>query len=63
MHIHVVSLLVIVILAALAFYVVRSLVAAQPLRNVLLVLVLVASVLAVLVSLGLLGGAWFTISP
>jgi len=56
MHVHVLQLVVIVILACLAFYANRRL-TPDPFQRWLDVLIVIVGALAILVSLGLLGGS------
>ncbi len=59
---HVVALLVIVVVACLAFYANNQLSPGGPLRNVLNVVIVVVAVLAVLISLGVMGNPGITIA-
>ena len=62
MHIHILALAVIIILAALAFYVNRRL-TPPPIQNWIHVLIVVVAVLLILVSLGLIGSSGVSVGP
>ena len=62
MHVHVLALVVIVVLCAIAFYANRSL-SPEPFQKWLNVLIVVVGALAILVSLGLLGSMGMTVTP